>query len=120
MLKAVWRFVLLQSLSKNSKSLKCGEANHKKLPQGFAEDVQGTLQREMMSYLAIAGDVSPQGRTKNPLQMFNMMKGKEKKKGRKEPNIFHNHKWRSVVHEQHNRCDTINLRCGLIALTGLM
>lgn len=77
MLKAVWGFVLLQSFSKYSKSLKCGEANQKKLPQGFVEDVQGTLQRKMMSYLATTGYVSPQvGRT---LQMFNMMKDKEKK-----------------------------------------
>lgn len=30
----------------------------KKLPRGFAEDARGTLQREMMSYLAIA---SPRG-----------------------------------------------------------
>lgn len=88
MLKAVWSFVLLQSLSKYNKGLKCCEANHKKLPQGFAEDVQGTLQREIMSYLAIAGNVSPQVRGKKNLQMFNMMKGKEKKK----QNIFHNHK----------------------------
>lgn len=81
MLKAVRSFVLLQSLSKYSQSLKCGEANHKKLPQGFAKDVQGTLQREMMSYAATAGYVSPQvrGKKKKTLQMFNMMKGKEKK-----------------------------------------
>lgn len=60
MLKAVCSFVLLQSLSKYSKSLKCGEVNHKKLPQGVAKDVQGTLQREIMSYSDIAGYVSPQ------------------------------------------------------------
>lgn len=70
MLKAVWSLVLLQSLSKDNKCLKCCEANQKKLPQGFAEDVQGTLQREMIEYLAIAGYVSPQVRRnkkkKNP------------------------------------------------------
>lgn len=116
MLKVVCSLVILQSLSNYSKSLQCGEANHKKLPRRVAEDVQGILQRAMMSYFASAGYVSPQVRgNEKPLQMFSMMKGNEKEK---RANIFHNHK--SVVHAQHDHCDTFNLRFGLIALTGLM
>lgn len=39
---------------------KFSKTNPKILPQGFVEDARGTLQREIVSYLALSGYVSPQ------------------------------------------------------------
>lgn len=90
--------------SKLSKRLKSGEAN----ALGLVEDAQGTLQREMMSYSAITG------------RLYVCVWGQE---AEKKQNVFHNHKWRAVVHDQHNRYNTVTQRicsAAFTVLTGLM